>query len=167
LSKYSLQARSSSLQGWGLINLPLHVFFQFPMTFSRVAWSILDCAQRLPLFVSWKDTPVGLRAAVERGPSQGARVPGAQDQQGCPSIPLSCAWREQRRPTDHPSNPFHPPHCAPKGSGLGCPLLRASSDHCFIVGALRARRAPGHSPSILPLTDTPHPGYDLPHLIRP
>jgi hypothetical protein len=25
----------------------------------------------------------------------------------------------------------------------GCPLLRASSDHCFIVGALRARRAPG------------------------
>jgi hypothetical protein len=24
--------------------------------------------------------------------------------------------------------------------------MRASSDHCFIVGALRARRAPGHSP---------------------
>jgi len=32
-----------------------------------------------------------------------------------------------------------------KGSGRGCPLLRASSDHCFIVGALRARRAPGRS----------------------
>jgi hypothetical protein len=27
----------------------------------------------LPVFLSWKDTPVGLRAAVERGPSQGAR----------------------------------------------------------------------------------------------
>jgi hypothetical protein len=30
-------------------------------------------------------------------------------------------------------------------SGRGCPLLRASSDHRFIVGALRARRAPRHS----------------------
>jgi hypothetical protein len=27
-----------------------------------------------------------------------------------------------------------------EGSGQGCPLLRASSDHRFIVGALRARR---------------------------
>jgi hypothetical protein len=34
------------------------------------------------------------------------------------------------------------PHTSHKGSGRGCPLLRTSSDHCFIVGALRARRAP-------------------------
>jgi len=102
LSKCSLQARSSSLQGWGLINLPLHVFFQFPITFSRVAWSILDCAQRLPLFVSWKDTPVGLRAAVERGPSQGARS-GSTGPTGVSfhPIPLSCAFREHRRPIGH------------------------------------------------------------------
>jgi hypothetical protein len=32
-----------------------------------------------------------------------------------------------------------------KGSGRGCPSLRASSDHSFIVGALRARRAPDRS----------------------
>ena len=32
-----------------------------------------------------------------------------------------------------------------QGSGRGCPLLRASSDHCFTVGALRARWAPGRS----------------------
>ena len=38
------------------------------------------------------------------------------------------------------------PHTSHKGSGRGCPLLRASSDYCFIVGTLRARRAPGHSP---------------------
>ena len=40
----------------------------------------------------------------------------------------------------------HPRSVRPlKGSGQGCPLLRASSNHCFIVGALRARRAPGRS----------------------
>ena len=38
------------------------------------------------------------------------------------------------------------PYTSLKGSGRGCPLLRASSDHGFIVGALRARRAPGRSP---------------------
>ena len=31
------------------------------------------------------------------------------------------------------------------GSGQSCPRLRALSDHCFIVGALRARRALGRS----------------------
>ena len=32
-----------------------------------------------------------------------------------------------------------------KGSGRGCPLLRASNEHIPIVRVLRARRAPGHS----------------------
>ena len=41
------------------------------------------------------------------------------------------------------------PYTFLKGSGRGCPLLRASSDHRFIVGALRARRAPGRSSLIL------------------
>ena len=46
---------------------------------------------------------------------------------------------------------LHPRRVRPlKGSGRGCPLLRASSDHRFIVGALRARRAPGHSFPIIP-----------------
>ncbi len=33
-----------------------------------------------------------------------------------------------------------------KGSGRGCPLLRASNEHRFTVRVLRARRAPRHSP---------------------
>ena len=32
-----------------------------------------------------------------------------------------------------------------QGSGRGCPLLRASDEHSFIVRVLRARRAPGRS----------------------
>jgi hypothetical protein len=48
------------------------------------------------------------------------------------------------------------PHFAPKGSGQGCPLLRASDEHSFIVRVLRARRAPGHSPlPFSPLTEVP------------
>ena len=34
-----------------------------------------------------------------------------------------------------------------KGSGQGCPLLRASNEHIPIVRVLRARRAPGRSPA--------------------
>src|SRR2546422_8587264 len=33
-----------------------------------------------------------------------------------------------------------------QGSGQGCPRLRASDEHSFIVRVLRARRAPGRSP---------------------
>ena len=36
-----------------------------------------------------------------------------------------------------------------QGSGQGCPLLRASDEHSFIVRVLRARRAPGRSLPIL------------------
>ena len=36
-----------------------------------------------------------------------------------------------------------------QGSGQGCPLLRASNEHRFIVRVLRARRAPGCSLLIL------------------
>jgi hypothetical protein len=35
------------------------------------------------------------------------------------------------------------------GSGQGCPRLRASDEHSFIVRVLRARRAPGRPPLIL------------------
>jgi len=60
-----------------------------------------------------------------------------------------------RPPTGTPRRAICPgeglptPYTSLKGSGRGCPLLRASSDYCFIVGALRARRAPGRSLLIL------------------
>jgi len=60
-----------------------------------------------------------------------------------------------RPPTGTPRRAIRPgeglptPYTSLKGSGRGCPLLRASSDHRFIVGALRARRAPGCSLLIL------------------
>ena len=38
------------------------------------------------------------------------------------------------------------PHTSHKGSGRGCPLLRASNEHILIVRVLRARWAPGRSP---------------------
>jgi len=38
------------------------------------------------------------------------------------------------------------PHTSHKGSGRGCPLLRASNEHILIVRVLRARRAPRRSP---------------------
>ena len=86
----SLQARSLSLQGWGLLDLPLRATFS-------------------------------------------------------PALPSDCFA------IDFPGRAISPGEGLPtfytflKGSGQGCPLLRASSDHCFIVGALRARRAPGRS----------------------
>jgi hypothetical protein len=63
--------------------------------------------------------------------------------------PQLCALREHGR-SQTPSPPLL--QTTTKGSGQGCPPLRASSDHRFIVGALRARRAfdlPSNSPSLL------------------
>ena len=54
--------------------------------------------------------------------------------------------RDAPSPKQGRSENLPTPYTSLKGSGRGCPLLRASSDHCFIVGALRARRAPGRSP---------------------
>jgi hypothetical protein len=92
----SFQARSLSLQGWGLTDLLLARSINSAITFSRVAWSILDCARRTSTFLSCafreqEDDQATLLILLR------ARVPGAQDQQGCPSIPLSCAFREHRR----------------------------------------------------------------------
>jgi hypothetical protein len=67
----------------------------------------------------------------------------------------NCAQFLTRPPTGTPRRAICPGeglpilHTSLKGSGRGCPLLRASSDHCFTVGALRARRAPGRSLLIL------------------
>ena len=57
--------------------------------------------------------------------------------------------RDAPSPKQGRSENLPTPYTSLKGSGRGCPLLRASSDHCFIVGALRARRAPGRSLPIL------------------
>ena len=38
-------------QGWGLIDLPLRALSQFPISFSKVAWSILNCARRTSTFL--------------------------------------------------------------------------------------------------------------------
>src|SRR5437899_3259725 len=82
------------------------------------------------VFPSWKGTHVGLSTAVERGPSEGAR-----------SGSTGPTWASfQESPISHTSL---------KRSGQGCPLLRASDEHSFIVRVLRARRAPGHSLSSL------------------
>src|SRR5713101_5551189 len=56
------------------------------------------------------------------------------------------ARRDAPYPKQGRSKNLPTPYTSLKGSGRSCPLLRASSDHCFIVGALRARRAPGRSP---------------------
>ncbi len=72
----------------------------------------------------WKDAHVGLSAAVERGPSQGARS-GSTEPTWVSLQESSISQTSLRR------------------SGQGCPLLRALDEHSFIVRVLRARRAPG------------------------
>ncbi len=71
----------------------------------------------------------------------------------CSGLP-NRALHEHRRPSSPPLVPFsgHASneslpilHSSLRGSGRGCPLLRASNEHSFIVRVLRARRAPGHS----------------------
>ena len=40
------------IPGMAWMSPPLRAFFQFPITCSRVAWSILDCARRTSTFLS-------------------------------------------------------------------------------------------------------------------
>jgi hypothetical protein len=72
------------------------------------------------------------------------RVPRAEGRPGCPSHPSEaarCASTEDHQPSSSPML-----HTSTKGSGRGCPSLRASDEHIPIVRVLRARRAPGRSP---------------------
>jgi len=46
------QARSFSPQGWGLIELPRKHVIPISISFSGVAWLILDCARRTSTFLS-------------------------------------------------------------------------------------------------------------------
>ena len=74
------------------------------------------------------------------------RAPGAEDHTGF-RIYLSPSWGAAWLNPQLRASIMGLPTLSTsiKGSGQGCPLLRASSDHRFIVGALRARRAPGRS----------------------
>jgi hypothetical protein len=102
------------------------------MADSDCRWKCECSFHALSPFLSWKATHVGLRATVERGPSEGMRS-GSKG-------PTWVAFQES--PISHTSL---------KRSGRGCPLLRASDEHSFIVCVLRARRAPG---PLLPISTT-------------
>jgi hypothetical protein len=123
-----LQARSLPLQGWGLIDLPLRASNEgLPRPRVARAQKIIRlhpllCSASkkgtwpLPLCPSLRTSnniyaPSKLTCTPSHGralmlvyvrPSNEAllraRVPGAQDQRGCPSSFSSCALREHRRP---------------------------------------------------------------------
>ena len=93
------------------------------------------------------------------------RAPGAEDHTGFLNLYFSllgAAWLNPRlratfspaQPTGTPRRAISPSEGLPilptslKGSGQGCPLLRASNEHIPIVRVLRARRAPGRSLSL-------------------
>ena len=128
---------------------PLRVFFQFSITFSRVAWSILDCARRTSTFLSC--------AFREQEDDQAARLTILRPR-------VARAQKINQAPYPHSSKlarlvpwEWHPCwfHCGRRArpcyfpeplfrrSGQGCPRLRESDEHSFIVRVLRARRAPG------------------------
>src|SRR5438552_17326796 len=67
-----------------------------------------------------------------------------------PALPSDCFAIDFPRRAISPSEGLPILHTSLKGSGQGCPQLRASNEHSFIVRVLRARRAPGCSlPTLL------------------
>ena len=88
-------------------------------------------------------------------------IPGEEFDTGKSGVCRAAIQRASDRKADllflmTPDEPFSPAHllarrgasvslCRSKRSGRGCPLLRASNEHRFIVRVLRARRAPGYS----------------------
>jgi hypothetical protein len=119
---------------------------KFLNSFSRVACSIIDCARRtstIHLIDPLRSRPVPplgrAPMLVYVRPSNEAllraRVPGAQDQCGCPSHPSYRARSASRRTARLPVSPFRD---------------RALHEHrrssaSIPSSVLRARRAPGHS----------------------
>ena len=126
------QACSFSLQGWGLIDLPLRasnegsprprvaraqkiIRLHPPFCPSLRASNERDRSKRLIQtcsFLSHGMAPVlnPLRPSNEH--ILIVRVPGAQDQRGCPSSFSSCGLREHRKPSNLPSHApstFTPP----------------------------------------------------------
>jgi hypothetical protein len=73
------------------------------------------------------------RARVQRGESATARCASTRDFR---LFPFSAALAERVSPHSYRLSRKERP---------GCPLLRASDEHSFIVRVLRARRAPGRS----------------------
>jgi hypothetical protein len=66
-----------------------------------------------------------------------------------PALPSDCLAIDLPKRASSPGEDLPICYTSLRGIGPDCPLLRASSDHCFIVGALRTRRAPGRSLPIL------------------
>jgi len=88
-----------------------------------------------------------LTAAVERGPSEGARSGSIESSSRPCASPSETARCTSTGDHHSPSSALF--QTSTKRSGQGCPLLRASNEHSFIVRVLRARRAPGRSLPIL------------------
>jgi hypothetical protein len=81
-------------------------------------------------------------ARVLTRPTPAVISPARPESAETDSSPWDAPCPEQGRSENLPT-----PYTSLKGSGRGCPLLRASNEHSFIiVRVLRARRAPGRSP---------------------
>ena len=66
-----------------------------------------------------------------------------------PALPSDCFAIDFPRRAMSPGEGLPNFPTCPRGSGQGCPLLRASNEHSFTVRVLQARRAPGRSLPIL------------------
>jgi hypothetical protein len=86
-----------------------------------------------------------------------ARVPGAQDQRGCPSNPFHRARSASKKDgLAIPAYPFQArSFLSPAGGPIGL-LLRASNEHILIVRVARARETNGLPDSLNP-PFLPHP----------
>ena len=78
---------------------------------------------------------------------------GARKWLNCPGLAVNSYLLDDGRPRwsdcARRARPFQFSLPLFRGSGQGCPLLRASNEHSFIVRVLRARRAPGRALLIL------------------
>jgi hypothetical protein len=100
-----------------------------------VAWPIIDRARRTSTFFNLSMAFPSSLASLSGGapmlvyvrPSNEAllraRVPGAQDQRGCPSIPFIVRVPRAGGRPGYPSHPSETAHCASTGDHLVCPLL--------------------------------------------
>ena len=98
------------LQGWGLTELPLRASSQFLISFSRVAWSILDGGRRTSTFLScgWRrpGSPTARSGSLHRAGCEDGRAGRRQDplfDHGCATRQLWPVPRSTFKGTDNPS----------------------------------------------------------------
>jgi hypothetical protein len=152
-SKWSLQARSLSLQGWGLIDLPLRATFSpaHPLARRDVPLTQARAVRFSPLALR-RAARLPFTARIERAPFHRARSASKKGTWPLPPIRLSPrVARAQKIISPHPSSapraqeppqprsaPSLPP--SPLREWPDCRSLRASNEHIPIVRVLRARR---------------------------